>query len=358
MDRYITKWETKSMEDMHNFFKDQKDRDIWRDVPLSQIEIKAYPDRKETPVDAYMNLYLSINGEEYPVHETAWKSLIERCKIYGAVLTKLKPNILAEILDTCLRTAKKTDFATMLIRDRYVQNVASQNYVVLPMSDVIEIIEKAISWGDPQLTTCYTDDTIVRILYEVRDAQLLAHYKAKLKEHGLTDEALLGYKPCLLLQSSDVGMSCVTVSAMIVRRQGDYIRCGSCFKIDHDAKVSLDTVEKAASTIFSSYKGEIERLTDLLSIELEYPVAAMKNAAKKLRLPKKPAAFAIDLFEGSITSSDVVTAHDVYIAFQEVLYKMRQQPEKYTDAKIYQVGEDMTRLLHMEWGDFDYPSVD
>ena len=62
MDRYITKWETKSMEDMHNFFKDQKDRDIWRDVPLSQIEIKAYPDRKETPVDAYMNLYLSLNG--------------------------------------------------------------------------------------------------------------------------------------------------------------------------------------------------------------------------------------------------------------------------------------------------------
>ena len=88
----------------------------------------------------------------------------------------------------------------------------------------------------------------------------------------------------------------------------------------------------------------------LLQIWLNYPVNAMTRICKKLCLPKKPALEAIRMFEDA-TGKGPATAHDVFMALQEVLFNMKA--EKAPQSKILLVEENIARTLSMDWEEYD-----
>ena len=51
---------------------------------------------------------MRVNGELYPVRMTAYKSLLDRAKIGGTALPKLSREVLAEVLNECLKPVSYT----------------------------------------------------------------------------------------------------------------------------------------------------------------------------------------------------------------------------------------------------------
>lgn len=80
-------------------------------LPLPQESVRR-PLR--TP---YQNLGLAVQvgSEYYPIRMTAYKSLLDRAKIGGTALPKLSREVLAEVLNECLKLYSAD--ALLLIRD-------------------------------------------------------------------------------------------------------------------------------------------------------------------------------------------------------------------------------------------------
>ena len=75
--------------------------------------------------DTVKNLGLAMRVERdlYPVRSTAYKSILDRAKIGGSVLPKLKRETLADVLNTCFAEQKSN--ALVLIREEKVSAVHS-----------------------------------------------------------------------------------------------------------------------------------------------------------------------------------------------------------------------------------------
>jgi hypothetical protein len=77
----------------------------------------------------------------------------------------------------------------------------------------------------------------------------------------------------------------------------------------------------------------------------------MTAICKRLSLPKKAALEAIAMFEMAY-GGDVATAHDVFIAMQEILFilKSADTPEN----KMLRIQESMARALTLKWESYDF----
>ena len=76
----------------------------------------------------------------------------------------------------------------------------------------------------------------------------------------------------------------------------------------------------------------------------------MTRVCKKLSLPKKAALEAISMYEMAY-GGGCATAHDVYLAMQEIPFILKTQyvPE----SKRLIVEENMARALNLNWSEFD-----
>jgi len=79
-------------------------------------------------------------------------------------------------------------------------------------------------------------------------------------------------------------------------------------------------------------------------------VNAMTRVCKKFSMPKKAAMEAIAMYEMAYGSGPA-TAHDVFIAMQEIPFILKT--EKVPESKILTLQENMARALTIKWSDFD-----
>lgn len=76
-----------------------------------------------------LGLAMRINGELFPMRMTSYKSLLDRAKIGGTALPKLRREVLAEVLNACLGLYSSD--ALLLIRDeRYRLSIPAMNPII------------------------------------------------------------------------------------------------------------------------------------------------------------------------------------------------------------------------------------
>ena len=131
-------------EDMLDYHEDQAKNSLWHRCQVNTLQVepldKASPlygslsdfasgVTQEAVDDTAENLGLAIrvNGDLYPVRETAYKSLLDRAKIGGTALPKLGRDVLANVLNACLQLFPAE--ALLLIRDEKVSAVHSGDSV-------------------------------------------------------------------------------------------------------------------------------------------------------------------------------------------------------------------------------------
>lgn len=300
-----------------------------------------------------LGLALEVEGEIFPIRNTAYKSLLDRAKISGTSLPKLSRETLSETLNGCL--ALYSAETLLLIREEKVSAVHSgdaSDYSVLPIDELLKTLEKKLDDRFPGSTfeAGYSDHALSSASWTMpgQKEDLLGAYTKLLTANGMGTMAAK-LTPGIRFITSDTGIASAKVSAMLTGTQHP-IHIGSCVAVDHRHQSKISDFEAALDQLFAQFGDSVAKLQKLLEIHLDYPINAMTRICKKLSLPKKAAVEAIAMYEMAYGGGPA-TAHDVFMAMQEIPYILKT--EHTAESKMLVVEENMARALTLRWSDYD-----
>ena len=367
-DSYFTTFGT--YEEMLDYHEEQANTSIWHRCPVNQLEVE--PLDKTSPLygslsnfapgitqqavdDTAENLGLAmrVDGLCYPVRDTAYKSLLDRAKITGTSLAKLGRDVLADVLNACLKLYSAESL--VLIRDEKVCAVHSGDsvdYSILPINELLQTLKAKLDvrFAGNRFEQGFCDHSIVGASWTMpgQKEDLLGTY---LKTLAATGKGTMASKlmPGIRFITSDTGIASAKVSALLVGGQHP-IHIGGCIAVDHRHKTKISDFDSALDQLFAQFGDSIAKLQALMEINLDYPVNAMTRVCKKLSLPKKAAVEAISMFEMAYGDSPA-TAHDVFLALQEIPFILKTQNTP--EHKMLETEENMARALTLKWSDFD-----
>ncbi len=359
-----------SYESIYDCHAELESKSIWKRVQVQDLNVVALD--KNSPLYGspgafavgtsneavedtaeHLGLALRVDGELYPVRETAYKTILDRAKINGTSLPKLKRDILAQTLNACMEISGSD--ALVLIRDEKVSAVHSGDevdYSVISIDKLLASLQKELDARFPgnEFVSGYSDHAITSALWRMpkQKTEMMDAYIKTLEANGqkaLAEKLMPGVR----FITSDTGVSSAKVSAMFLG--GQYpIAIGGCISVDHRNKKSILDFEKDIALIFSKFSDNILKLQKLMDVWLDYPVNAMTRICKKLALPKKAAIEAIEMYR-MVYSGKGASAHEVYMAMQEILFTLKTQGTP--ESKLLSVEENLTRALSINWYDYD-----
>ena len=306
--------------------------------------------------DTAENLKLAIKVKDkfFPLRDTAYKSLLDRAKVGGSALPKLPREKLAELINSCLALHK--DSALLLVRDEKVSAAHSgdtRDYSVLEIDQLLDGLQSKMDERFPgnQFSGGYVDHSITSASWTLPDqkTELLDTYTKLLAAEGKTAMAAK-LMPGIRFSTSDTGVASAKVSALLVGLQYP-IHIGGMISVEHRRQSKVPDFVESLDMLFAQFGDSVARLSGLLSIHLDHPVNAMTAICKRLALPKKAAMEAIDMFEMAI-GEDSATAHDVFVAMQEIPFILKTQGTP--ESKPLALQENMARALTLKWRDYDY----
>lgn len=300
-----------------------------------------------------LGLAMRINGELFPMRMTAYKSLLDRAKIGGTALPKLSREVLAEVLNACLKLYSAD--ALLLVRDEKVAAVHSGDavdYSVLPIDELLTALKTKMDmrFSGNRFEYGYCDHAMVSAAWTMPDQKddLLGAYTKLLDSQGKAGMASK-LMPGVRFMSSDTGVASAKVSALLVSGKRS-IHIGGCIAVDHRRQSKVSDFDAALDQLFAQFGDSIARLQKLLEVHLDFPVNAMTRVCKKLSLPKKAAVEAIAMYEMAYGGGPA-TAHDVFLAMQEIPFTLRS--EGAPESKMLVIEENMARALTLRWSDYD-----
>lgn len=301
----------------------------------------------------HLGLAIWVNGELYPIRDTAYKSLLDRAKISGTALPKLSREKLADVLNSCLSLHSAE--ALLLIRDEKVSAAHSgdeTDYSILPIDELLKTVDKKLDDRFPGsvFEGGYCDHSMTSASWSMpaQKEELLGSYAKLLTSLG---KGTMAGKlvPAIRFVTSDTGVASAKVAALLQGAQYP-IHIGSCVAVDHRHKTKVEDFDKELDQLFAQFSNTVEKLQKLLEVHLDYPINTMTRVCKKLSLPKKAALEAIGMFEMAYGSGPA-TAHDVFMAMQEIPYILKS--EHTPEGKMLVVEENMARALSLRWSDCD-----
>ena len=311
---------------------------------------------REAIEDTAENLKLAIKVKDkfFPLRDTAYKSLLDRAKVGGSALPKLPREKLAEVINSCLALHK--DSALLLVRDEKVSAAHSgdtRDYSVLEIDQLLDGLQSKMDERFPgnQFSGGYVDHSITSASWTLPDQkkELLDTYTKLLAAEGKTAMAAK-LMPGIRFSTSDTGVASAKVSALLVGLQYP-IHIGGMISVEHRRQSKVPDFVEGLDMLFAQFGDSVARLSGLLSIHLDHPINAMTAICKRLALPKKAAMEAIDMFEVAI-GGDSATAHDVFVAMQEIPFILKTQGTP--ESKLLALQENMSRALTLKWRDYDY----
>ena len=300
-----------------------------------------------------LGLALRINGQLYPIRDTAYKSLLDRAKIGGTALPKLSREALSGILNSCLNLFGAESL--VLVRDEKVSAVHSgdpTDYSVLPIEDLLKILQDKLDarFAENEFESGYSDHSITSASWRMpkQKEDLLGTYTKLLAAQGKTTMAAK-LMPGIRFMTSDTGVASAKVSALLVGGQHP-IHIGGCIAVDHRHQSKVADFDSALDQLFAQFGNSVEKLQKLLEVHLDYPSNAMTRVCKKLSMPKKAAVEAIAMFEMAYGGGPA-TAHDVFMAMQEIPFILKS--DNTPQSKLLTIEENMARALTLRWSDYD-----
>lgn len=300
-----------------------------------------------------LKLAIKLRDKFFPLRDTAYKSLLDRAKIGGSALPKLSREKLADVINACLALHK--DNALLLIRDEKVSAAHSgdsRDYSVLEIDQLLDGLQSKMDERFPgnQFSAGYVDHAITSASWTLpgQREELLDTYIKLLAAEGKSSMAAK-LMPGIRFSTSDTGMASAKVSALLVGLQYP-IHIGGMIAVEHRRQSKVPDFVGSLDMLFAQFGDSVARLTSLLSVHLDHPVNAMTAVCKRLALPKKAALEAISMFEMAV-GNDEATAHDVFVAMQEIPFTLKTQgiPE----SKLLALQENMARALTINWRDYN-----
>ena len=236
-----------------------------------------------------LGLALTYGGERYPLRDTAYKSLLDRARIGGSALLKLKRSELADTLNLCLPLYRDT--ALVLVREQKVTAAHSggaKDYSILPVDELLESIKFTLDERFPgnAFNSGYSDHAITDAEWSLPNHkdELLGTYRKTLEAAG---QSTLASKlmPGIRFSTSDTGTSAVKVSALILGLPYP-MHIGGAVSTEHRGQATIQEFQQSLSQLFAKFTDSVARLEKLTAVYLDYPVNVMTAICKNANVPE------------------------------------------------------------------------
>ena len=368
-DNYSTRFSM--LEEMMDYHSTQAKNSRWERIEVSNLQVapldkssslysnisKFASDISEEAIQdtaGNIGLAVKLNGAYYPIRDTAYKGLLDRAKLGGTSLPKLKRRALAGMLNSCFKLYSNAS-TLVLIRDEKVSATHSgdeQDYSILEIHELMRKLKSRLDSRFPGnvFENGYSTHALTSASWTMPDQRddLIGVYEKMLEAKGKS-AMVSKLIPGIQFSTSDTGVASAKVSALLVGALHP-IYIGGMIAVEHRWKKTVEDFEKELDQLFAQFGDAVDKLTKLEAIDLEYPVNAMTRVCKKLSLPKKEALSAISMFEMAYGGGSA-TAHDVFMAMQEIPFLLKAQG--CSEFKLILLGENMARALTLDWTKFD-----
>jgi len=365
-----------SMAKTLRYIKEMEENDRWVTVPSRSIEFSALPtdltkvdemlaafffseDDRDIVVDTMKNVGLvaMIDGAFYCIRDCALKTIFERAKINGTALSRLTRESLAEVLNRCMLVSRG-DALVYLSHGKIsaMHGGDSSDYCVLPISELYETLEAELSsrFPDNYFGSGYSDHCFSTAIWSFPEQTeaLLGAYDKELFVHGLSGSTLI---PGIRFTTSNTAMSGANIYPYITdttRRAA--IRLGSAVKVPHKYSAEISTFQKEVEMLYPKFVNTAKVLNKLLNVNLFYPLNAMAEVMKNIKIPKKIAFETLEAFQ--VRHGDgPSTAHEAFWGISEAIFFMRADGA--SESKIAETEDKIARALHLNWTDYDIGGV-
>lgn len=347
-----------SEEGMKDFLVQMNEEDEWISIPLRNISVSSTIStaREDVCAPEHIKDVLYKTGgmilNNYILSDFGLNTLSDRALNKSKILAKLSFEDKAKMLNMSWPYMNLSQEARCLLRGNRVHAVHSDGYVHLPQSELFEAFTEGL---DKRFTKTYKEGSyshaITLALYEIeaRSGDIMATYKAAMKAAGFADT---DYVPAIMFATADNGMVCA--SAYPILTGGRNIMLGSPLKIKHEANASVDDFEKKLDMCFALVEQGVSSLTEMLSIEIKYPIPALVRMLKQTSLPKRASNQVVEEYKKYPPTR--VTAYEL---FHTVLQCMDSDYVKgYAPVKMLSIQESIARLLHTNWDEIDGPGAE
>lgn len=306
---------------------------------LTEIEEKAVEDAQSEN-----GIFMKIKDRTYPVRDCAWQSIMRRADIQGRSVHKLISSDDKEkactVLNYCA-SVTETICQPCVVAGKInclVSQAQGNGYKIIPCSDVFDetmqqIIELA---GDlPEEFNGYWT-------YSGICCKWLVPYF-----HEIDGDT---YKTQVVLSTSDNGLGAITFRADLYGN--GVIPLIDPIVIEHRVDRRQLTLYEAFDMLRTSIGDQVKKVSDLSAISIANPISAIRNVARKIKLPSSYTEKICLEYEA--TSPVNQTAFDCYKWLSKVLnYYEDDVANAFYHEKI---KGNLLKALDINWSKYDYPS--
>ena len=364
-------------EEFLQFLKDRDNGAQWNRRLVSSLRFKSLDEMDEETediIEAYCEagnsdiledtmdntqLVLEVYDETCPVRSCAIKTILDRAQISGNSLKKVKKSVFARILNDCLDVGNGE--ALIKFTEGKISAVHGgdkSDYAVLDMAvlfeKTIEFLRKNFPGAEYKGATF--DHSLVTALWELSGQdELVETYRETLSKNDIKATDII---PSVRLITSDVGVSGVNLYPQLMTSKGRIIPIGSPLKLEHKNGAVIADFEEHLEMLYSQYENALKKLASLIEIRIANPVNTMLGVMKKIKITKKLAFEAVELFKYQC-GTDPCTAHDIYYGIAEVIFMTQtadaSDEKPISGMKIFQTEENVMKALNIRWKDYDIP---
>ena len=348
--------------DFFDFIKERGENARWRRMKTNSVKVKAISEeqtditiRPSVWEDTLRNTGLVLVTEEgeIPVRNCAIKTILERARISGNALSKVKKDVFAEIINYCLNVAQGD--ALLKIADEKLSALHGgdeSDYAILEIPELFETLVEYFNknFSAYQYEGGSYEHSLVTAIWSFPDSdELVETYKNVLTNRGMQYDKLT---PAIRFTTSDAGISGANLYLMLLTENNRGIALGSPLKLDHKNKATIEDFKKNLNLVYAKYLNAMAELGKLLTIDIDYPLQTMMRVMKAIGVTKKAALSALTLFK-SQNGEAPCTAHDLFLGINEVIFFLECNGEP--ASRIVQMEENVARALKIDWKDYDYP---
>lgn len=236
--------------------------------------------------------------------------------------TEVKVAILNEFLSL------RNDKCKIYKCDGMVRYVAGDTYVYLPISELLNALEKEIkdTYNSATFVSADISHQYVEVLYTLNDDVLRDEIANILGMAGITEK----YEPAILFTTSNTGDCGANLHPILLGNGNKFLVIEEPENMEHTGTASTERFTNNVKGLMALFKTTPERLESLSQISLKHPANAYRNVALKSNIPL--AAFQDQADDFEATFGNLATALDLYVELSNALYA-------YADAK----GMDVLR---------------
>lgn len=297
------------------------------------------------------NLCLKFNDQVYPLGITAIGTIKGRARINGSALSEVPTEVLANILNECLKVSKGDALLRLFEgKIRAVLSGDKKDYAVIPMPELFMVGSAYINdYRDNEFIYGYADHYSATLTWKIADNKLTEVYRELLKEHG---KELKGYLFAFVrITTSDVGASGANIFYSLMTGQQTLI-LGEAMKIRHMGSRGIEDFSNNMENIFECYKQRLKDLGKLYDIPVKYPANVMIQIMDRQGFSKKLIAETVEHFK-KVFGEEPCTAYEVYCGICETVFFTKSNGGNI--KAVMQIEEKIARCMSMRWREYDIP---